>query len=261
MIPKIIHYCWFGGKEKPDSVKQCIKSWEKYCPDYEIKEWNESNFNLNANNYCREAYEAKKWAFVADYVRLKVLEKYGGIYMDTDVELVKPLDKLLHYSAFMCFEEKNSISIGTLGSEKDSQVIKDFLREYTNRHFKKNDGTFDMITNLKIITPILVQKYGLTLNGEKQVLNPAILVLPMESFIAKDFLTGWIIADDTTYAIHHYEASWYSEEERQYLQQHQYYARFYIKKMRFIVGKLASFKVCYNFYGIKGVINKILKRV
>lgn len=261
MIPKIIHYCWFGGKPKPKEFNKYLESWKRYCPDYEIKEWNESNFDLTENDYCREAYAAKKWAFVADYARLKVLEKYGGIYMDTDVELVKSLDKLLHYNAFMCFEEKNSISIGTLGSEKDSQVIKDFLSEYTNRHFKKKDGTLDMTTNLKIITPILVQKYGLTLNGEKQVLNPAILILPMESFIAKDFLTGWIVADDTTYAIHHYEASWYSEEERQYMQQHQYYVRLYIKRMKFIIGKLVSLKVCYNFYGMTGIINKILKHV
>lgn len=261
MIPKIIHYCWFGGKSKPEEFNKYLESWKRYCPNYEIKEWNESNFDLNANDYCREAYEAKKWAFVADYARLKVLEKYGGIYMDTDVELIRSLDKLLHYNAFMCFEEKNSISIGTLGSEKNSPVIKDFLSEYTNRHFKKNDGTFNMITNLKIITPILVQKYGLTLNGEKQVLNPNILILPMESFIAKDFLTGWIVADDTTYAIHHYEASWYSEEERKYMLLHRYYSRIYLKKSELIIGKMASLKVCYKLYGLEGVVKKILRRV
>lgn len=257
MIPKIIHYCWFGGKPKPEEFNKYLESWKRYCPDYEIKEWNESNFNINANNYCREAYEAKKWAFVADYVRLKVLETYGGIYMDTDVELVKPLDKLLHYSAFMCFEEKSSISIGTLGSEKDSQIIKDFLREYTSRHFKKNDGTFDMITNLEIITPILVQKYGLTLNGKKQVLNPAILVLPMESFIAKDFLTGWIMADESTYAIHHYAASWYDEDIRRYSELHRKYSRLYMKKMESIIGKAASISTTKELYGYCGVIMKI----
>ena len=104
MIPKIIHYCWFGRKPKSEEFNKYLESWKRFCPDYEIKEWNESNFDLNKNDYCREAYEAKKWAFVADYVRLKVLEKYGGIYMDTDVELIKSLDKFLHYNAFMCFE-------------------------------------------------------------------------------------------------------------------------------------------------------------
>lgn len=257
MIPKIIHYCWFGGKSKPEEFNKYLESWKRYCPNYEIKEWNESNFDLNENDYCREAYEAKKWAFVADYARLKVLEKYGGIYMDTDVELIRPLDKLLYYNAFMCFEEKNSISIGTLGSEKNSPVIKDFLSEYTNRHFKKNDGTFNMVTNLKIITPILVQKYGLTLNGEKQVLNPNILILPMESFIAKDFLTGWIVADDTTYAIHHYTASWYDENTRRYGELHRKYARLYMKKFEGVVGKAASISATKEFYGYGGVIMKI----
>ena len=99
MIPKIIHYCWFGGKEKPEDVKRYIASWEKYCPDYEIKEWNESNFDIHENDYCREAYEAKKWAFVTDYVRLKALYEEGGFYMDTDVEVVKSLDPLRVYDA------------------------------------------------------------------------------------------------------------------------------------------------------------------
>ena len=92
MIPKKIHYCWFGGKEKPEDVKRYIASWKKYCPDYEIKEWNESNFDIRENNYCREAYEAKKWAFVTDYVRLKALYEDCFFYMDTDVEVVKSLD-------------------------------------------------------------------------------------------------------------------------------------------------------------------------
>lgn len=95
MIPKVIHYCWFGCKPLPEDVKRYIKTWKKYCPDYEIKEWNESNFDVKQNQYCREAYEAKKWAFVSDYVRLKVLYDYGGVYMDTDVEVCKPLDHSL----------------------------------------------------------------------------------------------------------------------------------------------------------------------
>ena len=104
MIPKIIHYCWFGGNPLSDDAKRYIASWKKYCPDYEIREWNESNFDINENDYCREAYEQKKWAFVTDYVRLKALYEYGGIYMDTDVEVVKPLDPLLSYDALSGYE-------------------------------------------------------------------------------------------------------------------------------------------------------------
>ena len=261
MIPKIIHYCWFGGNPKPESVKKYIESWHRYCPDYEIREWNESNFDINENVYCREAYEAKKWAFVADMARLVVLEKYGGIYMDTDVEVVRPFDDLLAYGAFMCFENRDSVSIGTLGVEKGNPVIADFLTPYKNRHFLRDDGSYDFTTNLKIITPILTDKYHLALNGQRQMLPHDVLVLPMESFIAKDFLTGWIVADDTTYAIHHYEASWYSEEERKYMLLHRYYSRIYLKKSELIIGKMASLKVCYKLYGLEGVVKKILRRV
>ena len=118
MIPKIIHYCWFGGNPKPESVKRYIESWHRYCPDYKICEWNESNFDIHENDYCREAYEAKKWAFVADMARLVVLEKYGGIYMDTDVEVVRPFDNLLTYGAFMCFEKKRLCIYWHIGSGK-----------------------------------------------------------------------------------------------------------------------------------------------
>lgn len=190
MIPKKIHYCWFGGKEKPEDVKKYIASWKKYCPDYEIKEWNESNFDIYENDYCREAYEAKKWAFVANMARLVVLEKYGGIYMDTDVEVVMPFDNLLTYGAFMCFEKRDSVSIGTLGVEKGNPIIADFLTPYKNRHFVREDGSYDLTTNLKFITPVLTGKYHLALNGQKQVLPHDVLVLPMESFIAKDSMTG-----------------------------------------------------------------------
>ena len=257
MIPQIIHYCWFGGKEKPDSVIKCMESWTKYCPDYDIKEWNESNFDIHENDYCREAYEAKKWAFVADMARLVVLEKYGGIYMDTDVEVVRPFDNLLTYSAFMCFENRDSVSIGTLGVEKGNPIIADFLTPYNNRHFVREDGSYDLTTNLKFITPVLTGKYHLVLNGQKQVLPHDVLVLPMESFIAKDSMTGWIMADESTYAIDHYAASWYDGDTRRYGELHRKYARLYMKKIEGIIGKAASISATKEFYGYGGVIMKI----
>ena len=257
MIPQIIHYCWFGGKEKPDSVIKCMESWTKYCPDYDIKEWNESNFDIHENDYCREAYEAKKWAFVADMARLVVLEKYGGIYMDTDVEVVRPFDNLLTYSAFMCFENRDSVSIGTLGVEKGNPIIADFLTPYNNRHFVREDGSYDLTTNLKFITPVLTGKYHLVLNGQKQVLPHDVLVLPMESFIAKDSMTGWIMADESTYAIDYYAASWYDGDTRRYGELHRKYARLYMKKIEGIIGKAASISATKEFYGYGGVIMKI----
>lgn len=257
MIPKIIHYCWFGGKEKPEDVKKYIASWKKYCPDYEIREWNEFNFDIHESDYCREAYEAKKWAFVADVARLTVLEKYGGIYMDTDVEVVRPFDDLLTYGAFMCFENKDSVSIGTLGVEKGNPILADFLASYENRHFLCTDGSYNLTTNLKIITSTLKNKYHLVLNGKKQLLPHRVLVLPMESFIAKDSMTGWIMADESTYAIHHYAASWYDEDIRRYGELHRKYSRLYMKKIEGIVGKAASIRAAKEFYGYGGVIMKI----
>lgn len=264
MIPKLIHYCWFGGKEKPDSVKQCIESWKKYCPDYEIREWNESNFDIQANDYCREAYEAKRWAFVADYARLYVLYEYGGIYMDTDVEVVRPFDPLLNQNGFLCFENDDNVSIGTFGAARHLLLVNDFLQPYKGRHFKRDDGSFDMTTNLKIITQVLVERYGISLNGKEQVLSGDILVLPMEAFIAKSYLTGWIMRDENTYAIHHYSATWRDAEEQKRAEKQSYYVRKYMKMCEGPIARLAMYHTVLDFYGVKGftmkAIHHILKR-
>lgn len=260
MIPKIIHYCWFGGNPKPESVKKYIESWRKYCPDYEIKEWNESNFNLNENDYCKEAYEAKKWAFVTDYVRLKALYEYGGIYMDTDVEVVKNFDDLLTYNSFMCFESPIAVSIGTFGSVKKLKLIEYLLNKYKGRHFQWRDDN-QMITNLDIVTQVLQKKYNLKLNGMMQVLSDNIVIFPMEYFIAKSNLTGWIVKNEETYAIHHYAASWFDDSLRQKSLRHQYYARYYMKKFEKLASKLASIHVIYEINGSAGVMKRILSKI
>ena len=259
MIPKIIHYCWFGGKTLPEEVKQYINSWRAYCPDYEIMEWNESNFDVTKNRYCHEAYKAKKWAFVSDYVRLKVLQKYGGIYMDTDVEVVRSFDDLLVYGAFMCFENNDSVSIGTLGAEKSAGVINDFLSKYEERSFIKSNGEYDLTTNLEIVTKVLDTNYNLIHNGQRQILPSKVLVLPMESFIAKDNTTGWIMSDSSTYAIHHYSASWFDPELKRYAELHQKYVQFYIKKSMWAILKLASLRATAEFYGSGEVMRKMIK--
>ena len=164
MIPKIIHYCWFGRNPLTEEAKACITSWRRYCPDYKIMEWNESNFDVTKNDYCREAYETKKWAFVSDYARLCVAYEYGGIYMDTDVEVVCPLDSLLNHKAFMGFENDHSVSIGTFGAEKENSVVGDFLSIYCTRHFRQPDGSFDMRTKLRLVTDVLTRQYGMKLN-------------------------------------------------------------------------------------------------
>ena len=125
MIPKIIHYCWFGDKELPKLAKKCLASWKKYCPDYQIKCWNESNFDVNSNQYVKEAYENKKYAFVTDYVRLYALYNFGGVYMDTDVEVIKNIDDFLNCKGFSSFESTNLVPTGILASEKELPIIID----------------------------------------------------------------------------------------------------------------------------------------
>ena len=260
MIPKKIHYCWFGGNPLPDDVRKYIATWKEYCPDYEIIEWNEQNFDINCNDYVREAYEAKKWAFVADYARLKVLYDFGGIYMDTDVELVKSFDNLLNCQAFMCFENDRSVSIGTLGAEKNSSLVLEFLSAYQNRHFLKKNGSYDITTNLKIVTNILTQNHGLKTNGNMQILGD-VYIYPMDYFIAKSYRLGWIQRTNNTYAIHHYSASWVNDEEKLQQELLRKYASDYMKRVEEFVLKLAGLRIAYESKGYMGVISKIMNKI
>ena len=264
MIPKIIHYCWFGGAPLTEAAKGYIDSWRRYCPDYEIIEWNESNFDVAQNDYCREAYEEKKWAFVSDYARLWVIYEHGGIYMDTDVEIVRPLDPLLEHQVFMGFENNRSVSIGTFGAEKKNNVIAEFLSAYDVRHFRKADGGFDMMTNLRLVTGILTRQYGVKLNGKKQHLEGGVVIYPMESFIAKDYRTGWILRDGSTYAIHHYASSWVDETLRLHEDVYRQYLRIYIRAVEPILSKCARTRMLYEFDGVSGVLKMIkdyIKRI
>ena len=261
MIPKIIHYCWFGGKEKPESVKQCISSWKKYCPDYEIIEWNESNFDVTKNAYCKEAYEAKKWAFVTDYVRLLVLYKFGGIYMDTDVEVVRTFNPLMNRNGFLCFEDNKHVSIGTFGISAHSPMVSDLLKLYKSRHFRRADGSIDMTPNLRILTKVLVDSYGIRLNGKRQVLPDNILVLPMEAFIAKSYLSGWIMKDENTYAIHHYSATWLDKEGQKRLERQSYYYKKYLRAIEGALARMAMYRAVLELYGMKGFAMKVLNHV
>lgn len=205
-IPKKIHYCWFGGKPLPEEAKKCISSWKKYCPDYEIIEWNENNFDLESNAYVKEAYSAKKWAFVTDYVRLFAMYNYGGVYMDTDVELVGSLDDFLKHQAFSGFESSKDIPTGIMACKKGFTLFKEFLDYYKDRHFITDDGSFDLTTNVSIITNIC-EKYGLKRNNTLQNINGFILY-PSDVFCPKNYLTGEIKRTKNTIAIHHFSGSW-----------------------------------------------------
>lgn len=214
MIPKIIHYCWFGGNPLPEDVKKYIATWRKYCPDYEIKQWDESNFDVSENSYCREAYEARKWAFVSDYARLKILYEEGGVYMDTDVEACRPLDELLNYEAFSGFESGNRIQTGTFGAAKGSGWIGFLLSYYEGRHFRKADGTLDETTNVMTISRMTKEKYDVSLNNTMQIFGENNALFPFDWLCAKDQMDGKIKRTKNTYTIHHFAGSWLSPSKR-----------------------------------------------
>jgi len=206
MIPKIIHYCWFGGKPLPKLAEKCIASWKKYCPDYEIKRWDETNFDVHCNKYVEQAYEAKKWAFVSDFARLSALVKEGGIYLDTDVELLSSLTPCLESDAFLGFETKDSIGTCIIGSIPDFVVFKDFYSSYEGLSFVKEDGSLDTTTNVKRLTEFL-QRYDLIFNNEFQQVQD-IHIYPSDYFCPKNPYTLKTTLTDKTVAIHHFDGSW-----------------------------------------------------
>ena len=207
MIPKIIHYCWFGGKEKPEDVLKMIASWMKHCPDYEIKEWNETNFNIHLNRYTEEAYQQKKWAFVSDVARLWALVHEGGIYMDTDVEVIRPLDNLLANKAFIGFEGTQWIGTNLMGTEPHNAFLQAFLEDYNHRNFTNPDGTLNQTTNVEEITSRFLTQHNLVRNGEQQQAG-AFTVYPTDYFSPYDYINGKVRTTANTYSIHWFSQSW-----------------------------------------------------
>ena len=207
MIPKVVHYCWFGRGEIQKKKKKCIASWKTFLPDYEIKEWNEDNFDINSNQYIREAYESRKFAFVTDYVRLYAIYMEGGIYMDTDVEVLKTLNPFLHHHAFSGFETDGNVPTGMMAGEKGSVWAKELLDMYDNRKFIMADGSFDMTTNTTVITKYMLGK-GLVLNNRYQDFPGLCTMYPAEFFCPKDHRTGKIKCTHNTVCIHHFAGTW-----------------------------------------------------
>ena len=189
LIPKIIHYCWFGKGDMPKLETECIRSWKKHLPDYEFVLWNEERFDVTKHPYVKEAYEAKKYAFVTDYVRLYALYNYGGIYMDTDVEALKPLDPFLVHKAFIGCESDVLLGTGTIGAESGHPWIKDLLAEYENKRFILPDGSYDTIPNTYLVAEFTKKAYGWEPKDAYQVLKEDLHVYPFDFFCAKDLRT------------------------------------------------------------------------
>ena len=213
MIPKKIHYCWLGGNPLPESAKKCIRSWKKYCPDYEIIEWNESNYDFTKNRYMKEAFEAKKWGFVPDYARLDIIYQYGGIYLDTDVEMVRPFDDLLKYAGFAGFESDRYVNLGQgFGAEPGNPVIKKLMDSYERTSFLNPDGSMNLTASPELNTATLADM-GLCCDGSLQTIN-GFTFLPPEYLCPKSFNDGIIRKTKNTYSIHHYGASWFDANQQ-----------------------------------------------
>lgn len=234
MIQKKIHYCWFGGEQLPDKDRLCISSWKKYCPDYEIIEWNESNYNIRKNKYMYEAYKNKKWGFVPDYARFDIVYNNGGIYLDTDVEIIKPIDELLTNKAFMGLEEGCLVNGGIgFGAEIWNPIMKGLRDMYDMLSFLKDDGSINTLPSPYYITDYLL-KHGLVRKNEIQDLD-IIKIYPSEFFAPMEFSTGRLKITENTYSIHHYNASWLEKDEKDSLEMSRKINRIFGKK---IGGKL-----------------------
>ena len=213
MIPKKIHYCWFGTKEKDKLIKKCIKSWKKKLPDYEIIEWNQNNFDLTQNQFALQAYREKKYAFVTDYVRLWALYNFGGIYLDSDVEVVKSLDKFLEYPAFGGFSSTPQfggcweIPTACMGAEPKNEWIKYLLDYYNDKVFVNHDGSFNTTTNAKIMTDMCEGMYKKE-NVQQTMTIGGTELFPMEYFEPINPYNNINIFSDNSFCIHWHNVSW-----------------------------------------------------
>lgn len=207
MIPKIIHYCWFGRGEKPELAKKCIASWRRFCPDFEIREWNEDNCGDLSIPFMAEAYAAKKYAFVSDVMRLVVLEQYGGVYFDTDVEVLRDISPLLEDEGFIGFENDQFVNSGqVLAAIPHHPVIGAMIAEYKTLHFLNPDGSTNAVGCPHLNSDVM-ERFGLVRNGQEQLVA-GIHVYPADYFNPMDSTTGKLTKTEHTYSIHWYSMSW-----------------------------------------------------
>lgn len=217
MIPKVIHYCWFGGGPLNELSRRCVASWKKFCPDYQLVRWDESNYDIGKNEYIRRAAEAKKWAFVSDYARLDIVYRHGGIYLDTDVELVAPLDSLLKERAFLGIEYSGCVNTGVgMGGEPGVELFRTLRDAYDTETFLRPDGRLDMVPCTYYQTAIL-ERLGYVREDRRQEVQ-GVAILPSEVLASRDWSGGAARTTERTVAVHHGAATWLDKDQRELLE-------------------------------------------
>lgn len=212
MIPKTIHYCWFGRGEKPKLVQKCIASWKKHLPDYTLVEWNEDNFDVTQNTFVRQAYAHRNYAFVSDFARAKALYETGGIYLDTDVEVLGSFDAFLSHSFFAGFEEKNFVGTCVMGAQKGCALLREYMAHYENTAYELPDGTLYADTNVLLLTRLFEQR-GFARDNTFQE-KDGVAVYPREWFSPYDYINSVSYITDDSRAIHHFAQLWLPRRKR-----------------------------------------------
>ena len=249
MIPKTIHYCWFGRNPIPDEHRGYIEGWKTLCPDYEIIEWNEGNYDVTKNRYMHEAYTAEKWGFVPDYARLDIIYNYGGIYLDTDVELLKPLDTLLENKVFMGFEGGKYVALGLgFGATKGHPAIKKLRDYYEGISFINDDGSYNTLP-CSVHQTLFLMDYGLRRVNKKQIVE-GITIYPSEYFAPQSCISHKTKVTANTYSVHHYNASWFDERQRDKW-------NYQGKLAKYVGGRAAQVIATIRYSGIRKTVQKI----
>ena len=250
MIPKVIHYCWFGNNPLPEEAVKCIESWKKFFPEYEIKEWNEENFDLECCDYVKEATKIKKWAYVSDFARMKILYENGGIYLDVDVEIIKRFDDIIEKGPYLGCERGEKIAVNTglgFGAEAGSELIREIMDTYMKDHFLDSHGNPIFYTVVDRVTNIL-KGYGLKESEKIQHIKD-FDIYPADFFCPMDYKTGEMDITENTKTIHWYTASWFPAD---YLRR-----RKKAMKIRRKVGGKKGFLVAWVYMKSSGLVGKI----
>ena len=235
-IPKKIHYCWFGGNPLTELGERCLESWKKFFPDYEIIEWNESNYDVNKIPYIKDAYEAKKYAFVSDFARFDILYQYGGIYFDTDVEVIKDMTDIIEKGAFAGIESPGDLAAGLgIASPAASPLVKEIIESYKSDSFINEKGELNLQTVVTRVSEIFA-KHGFTKDNKIQHVGD-FTIYPVDYFAPKDIQTYVLNITENTRSIHHYDGSWATPARRKF--KHDRHAL--IVKYGITLGKILGF--------------------